>query len=138
MLADAKEKLAQARGLVDSDEYATADDRRILTLLEGETETAIAQAAPDLLRRRVESLSDLIGNIFRRDPGVWVSWFKEAKQDTAQMRDAAQAERLIAKGERSIATGDVPGLKDAVRGLWKLLPDEARPSSISDVTNAVF
>jgi molecular chaperone DnaK len=129
----AEKKLAFARDLVETDKYANAEDRRIFGILERETRDAIEHRVPDLLRRRTEALSELVGDIVRRDPGIWVHWFEEAKETRDRMEDAGQAERLFARGDRAINTGDVPGLKESVRGLWRLLPADARPEAISDV-----
>jgi molecular chaperone DnaK len=133
MVEQAEKKLSFASDLVKTDKYANAEDRRIYELLERETREAIEHHVPDLLRRRLEGLSGLVGDIIRRDPGFWVHWFSMAKEERDKMDDAAQAERLLAKGDRAINTGDVPGLKDAVQGLWRLLPPDARPEAISDV-----
>jgi molecular chaperone DnaK len=133
LVADAEKKLSSARELVTADKYATAEDRRIFEVIERETREAIEHRVPDLLRRRFESLSSLVGDVVVRDPGIWVHWFNEAKEERDKMQDTAQAEKFFAKGDRAINSGDVPGLKEAVRGLWRLLPPEARPQAISDV-----
>ncbi len=133
LVEQAEKKLAYARELVNTDKYANAEDRRIFALVERETREAIEHHVQDLLRRRFETLSTLIGDIVRRDPGIWVHWFTEAKEERDKMQDAAQAERLFARGDRAINSGDVAGLKDAVQSLWRLLPAGARPEAISDV-----
>ena len=129
----AEKKLAVASELVKTDKYANAEDRRIFELVERETREAIEHRVPDLLRRRFDALTALVGDIIRRDPGIWVHWFGEAKAEKDKMEDPAQAERFLAKGDRAISSGDVAGLKDAVRALWRLLPPDARPEAISDV-----
>jgi len=43
------------------------------------------------------------------------------------MTDQRQADDLFAQGERAINSGDIEGLKSAVRQLFILLPPERRP-----------
>jgi molecular chaperone DnaK len=133
LVAQVEKKLAYARKLVRDDEYANEQDGITLDILEREIREAIAHHVPDLLRRRFEALRDLVGEIVRRDPAVWVEWFRDAKDERGDMSNAGQAETLIAKGDRAISANDPAGLKDAVRGLWRLLPEEKRPQAISDV-----
>jgi molecular chaperone DnaK len=133
LVAQAEKTLASADKLVKTDKYATGEDRRLFELLERETREAIEHRLPDLLRRRVDALRSLFADVARRDPGIWVYWLTEAKGQRDQMQDAAQADMLFGRADRAINNNDVNGLRESVRGLWQLLPQEKRPDSISDV-----
>ncbi len=133
LVAQAEKALAAADKLVKTDEHATAEDRGRFELLERETREAIEDRLPDLLRRRVDALRFLYADVVRRDPGIWVYWLKEAKDQREQMQDVAQAEMLFGRADRAINNNDVNALREAVRGLWQLLPQEKRPDSIADV-----
>jgi molecular chaperone DnaK len=133
LVAQAEKALAAADKLVKTDKYATGEDRRLFELLERETREAIEHRLPDLLRRRVDALRSLFADVARRDPGIWVYWLTEAKGQRDQMQDAAQADMLFGRADRAINNNDVNGLRESVRGLWQLLPQEKRPDSISDV-----
>jgi molecular chaperone DnaK len=133
LVEEAEKVLERTSKLVNTDEQSNAEDKRIFEVLERETREAIEHHVPDLLRRRLDALRALNGDIVRRDPAVWMYWLNEAKGQRDQMQDAAQAELLFARADRSINNNDVNGLRESVRGLWGLLPAEKRPNSISDV-----
>lgn len=134
LVAEAEKVLEDTRKIVEESKHATSEDKREFTMLERETREAIEHRVPDLLRRRTDGLRSLLGDVLLRDPGPWVAFFEELKGKKSEMRDAGMADRLIAQGDRAINNGDVPGLKVAVRELMKLLPESARPKSMSDVT----
>jgi molecular chaperone DnaK len=134
LVAEAEQVLEDARKIVEGSKHATSEDKREFAMLERETREAIEHRVPDLLRRRTDGLRSLLGDVLLRDPGPWVAFFEELKGKKSEMRDAGMADRLIAQGDRAINNGDVVGLKVAVRELLKLLPESARPKSMSDVT----
>lgn len=134
LVAEAEKVLEDTRKIVEGSKHATSEDKREFAMLERETREAIEHRVPDLLRRRTDGLRSLLGDVVLRDPGPWVAFFEDLKGKKSEMRDAGMADRLIAQGDRAINNGDVPGLKMAVRELLKLLPESARPKSMSDVT----
>ena len=134
LVAAAEKVLEDARKFVEGSKHSTSEDKREFAMLERETREAIEHRVPDLLRRRTDGLRSLIADVLLRDPGPWVGLFEELKGKKSDMRDAGMADRLFAQGDRAINGGDVQGLKVAVRELMKLLPESARPKSISDVT----
>lgn len=133
LLAEAEKALAEAHKAVESSAHATGDDRSDLMMLERETREAINHRAPEALRRHVEGLESLKIAMALRDPGPWVGMFYELRERRDKIRDGAQAAQIIADGERAISRNDLDGLKTAVRGLIRLMPDPERPKSMSDV-----
>jgi molecular chaperone DnaK len=107
---------------------------RDFEVLERETREAIQHRIPDLLRRRVASVSDLGYDVKRLDPGWWVGLFEDLKAEKDKMTDSTLAARYMAQGDRAMQNNDFNGLKEAVRGLAGLLPKDAKPKSLSDVT----
>ena len=78
----------------------------------------------DILQQKVRNLSQLGMEVLMKKPEFWVAHFERlAGEYKDNMRDQAEAERLIAQGYRAINNQDVEGLRTAVRQLYGLLPD---------------
>jgi molecular chaperone DnaK len=120
LVAEAEEVLENTRKVVDGSKHATSEDKRDLATLERETREAIEHRIPDLLRRRKEGLESLRADVGLRDPGPWVCVLEDLKAHRADMTDPAQADRLIAQGDRAVENNDFNGLKVAVCGLLPL------------------
>jgi molecular chaperone DnaK len=134
LVTEAEKALEETRKAVEGSPHATPDDKQEYSVLEREAREAIEHRVPDLLRRRVNGLHALKIDVDLRDPRIWVWAFEDIKGKKGEMNDAAMAERLFDMGERAKLNDDVAGLRVAVRELLRLLPTEARPQSLSDVT----
>jgi len=94
--------------------------------MEREIEDAITQKKTDVLRRKFGQLCELGDQLRFRDPEWWIGqfeWIREHGQD--QMSDSGLATALFAQGYRSLNENNLDGLKQVVRQLWTLLPEEA-------------
>lgn len=107
---------------------------RDFEILERETREAIEHRVPDLLRRRIANVEGLGYDVKMLDPGWWVGLLEDTKGKRDQMSDSALATKFMDQGDRAMTNGDFDGLKAAVRGLVGLLPRDAKPKSLSDVT----
>jgi molecular chaperone DnaK len=121
LVAEAAKNKADAAELVAS-KHAGDDDKTLFARLTREHEHALAVEDPDLLRRASMEFDDLCYTVLHKNPGYWVSVFEHQQTLKAKMTDQELARELFAQGRRSIDTGDVDGLKSAVRQLWKLVP----------------
>jgi molecular chaperone DnaK len=117
------EKAEKERGDTERvvDEHGKEEDKRVLLMLQDEQKKAIATRDADLLRRNIQDFIGLYIVVLDRLP-VWhtrkFEWLCEQKN----MKDAAQADQLIAQGNRAIKNNDIDGLKAANRQLSSLLP----------------
>lgn len=134
LVAETQNNLTETRKMVHSSNHATETDKQNFDALEREIHDAIVHCVPDLLRRRKEALDALVADVALKDPGPWVYYFEELKSHRNEMRDPAQADRLIAQGDRAVASNDFNGLKVAVIGLLQLSSERLR-TEFNDLKN---
>jgi len=129
LVSEAESQIELARKIVD--EHGDSDDRRSFNSLESGIRKAIASRDADLLHRKVDELGNLRARILQQQPGFWVGYFRYlAEEKRSDMRDRAQAERLIAQGNRAIDANDINELRTVVIQLVALLP--VTPSGVRD------
>lgn len=124
---DFYEKLQSLRGVVESVQDETERTRitDVLNSIEAEGEKAIADKDKQLLVRLNEQLHSLIMMILLEDPAIWIRWLNNIKARKNELTNQTVAEHLITKADEAVANGDVDGLKQNVRELFDLLPDDA-------------
>jgi len=126
LVSEAESQLEWARQIIG--EHGESDDRRSFNSLESEIKKAIAAHDADLLHSKMDELRSRVMKILQQQPGFWVGYFRYlAEEKRSDMRDHAQAERLIAQGHRAIDASDINGLVDVVRQLAALLPEPPMP-----------
>jgi len=128
LTAQAEEKIAWARDVIVKDEMGEFKDRTELDRLEREIRQAIDAGDYDLLKVKLEELTDLVGGVIVKHPGFWVGWFQHLEEKKALMNDRALAEDLFARGYRAIQNQDIDTLKVVCRQLNNLLPETDRPA----------
>ena len=57
-------------------------------------------------------------------PGWWVYQFQRTEEQQDKMMDPPRAARLLDQGRDCISKNNNTGLRNVVRQLWELLPDE--------------
>jgi len=120
------EKLQSLKGVLDAvkDESERMRIADVLASIEAEGEKAITDKDKELLVRLNEQLQGLIMAILLEDPAVWVGWLNNIKVRKDELTNQAVAEHHIAKADEAAASGDVEGLKQHVRELFDLLPED--------------
>ncbi|OGL27051.1 hypothetical protein A3C39_00690 [Candidatus Saccharibacteria bacterium RIFCSPHIGHO2_02_FULL_46_12] len=123
---DFHEKLQYLRGVLDAvdDQIERTRIADVLSSIEAEGERAIADKDKELLVRLNEQLQGLIMAILMEDPALWVGWLNNIKARKDELTNKTVAEHLIAKADEAVANGDVQSLKQHVRELIELLPDD--------------
>lgn len=124
---DFHEKLQSLKGVLEGleDESERKRITDVLGSIEAEGEKAIADKDKELLVRLNEQLQGLIMAILLEDPAIWVGWLNNIKERKNELTNQAVAEHHIAKADEAVASGNVEGLKQHVRELFDLLPDNA-------------
>ena len=88
--------------------------------------TAIIDAAKvDDLRVKIQQAQSLYWSLLFVQPAFWVYQFQLAEKEIASARDQARATRLCDQGRAFVSQNNADGLKNVVRELWKLMPDDA-------------
>jgi len=124
LMKEAEKNKADAEKMVKDSKHADVDDKTRLSHLLKEYDHAIQIENPDLLRRVSSEFDDLYYTLAHKDPGYWVAVFENLRSSRNNMTDQGLANDLFAQGHRSIDSGDVDGLRSAVRQLGRLLPRE--------------
>lgn len=123
--------LSEARQLIGwTDEVVNTlgndDDARAFHRLRRDLELAMESKPfdPDMLRRKIDELYSFRFGVLSRDPGWWIGYLDYLAGQKNSMTDIAQADLLIAQGQRSINGDDLEGLKSACKQLLNLLPPD--------------
>ena len=122
---DAEKKIQAARDVMK--DFGSEESRRRIEGLEREARSAVQNHEADLLRRKLDEIDRLALAVLLEEPGFWVALLDDLKNRRGQMRDQAAASQLISQADRAIQTNNLPELKQAVRQLIGLLPEDKRP-----------
>jgi hypothetical protein len=111
-----------------------------LIALARETGEPQPQAAAEAMAREVEKvfeggrIDDLRAKMKELDafrilfaqPSFWVYQFQELEKIHETLVDKARAVRLCDQGRAFVSQNNIDGLRNVVRELWKMMPEEAR------------
>jgi len=123
LLAEAEVQIASGHEMVK--QYGDSQDIADFSRLTEDTRKAIASKSTDSVQQKTRNLSQLVMQVLMKHPGWWLAQLEHLETEYKDnMRDQAEAERLLAQGRRAITNEDFENLKIAVRQLWGLLPDE--------------
>ena len=87
---------------------------------------AIIEAAKiDDLRVKIQQAQSLYWSLLFVQPAFWVYQFQLAEKEIASATDQARAARLCDQGRAFVSQNNAEGLKNVVRELWKLMPEDA-------------
>ncbi len=122
LVSEVETTIQEGRQLVQ--DYGDSQDNDDFSRLEEDARKAVASNNQDSLQQKVRNLSQLVMQVLMKQPGFWVAHFERLTGEYKDnMRDQAEAERLIAEGYRAINNEDVEGLRATVRKLYGLLPE---------------
>jgi molecular chaperone DnaK len=120
----AREALGDTQKVVHA--YGDLDDRNCLADLTAGLDQAVQVKDPQLIRRQTEELDSLYFRVLDRQIGFHIGRLDRLEERVDEMRDPAQARRLVAQGRQAIKSGDTDALKATLRQLLSLLPEDAR------------
>ena len=107
-----------------TDEHGNADHRDKVTDWSEEVDSIIDRKQENRLGRKLEEGHAIQGQVLFSLPAFWVANFQQMESDRGNFTDAAAAERLFERGREYLQNNNVDGLKDVIRKLWSLLPQE--------------
>jgi molecular chaperone DnaK len=109
------------------DQYGQADDKRLLPTLQVEFQKALDLLNADMLRRNKDDFDGLWWAVQDRRIEFHIARFEYRSTRYPEMTDQAQADLVIAQGQRAIKNGDIDALRAANRQLLALLPPGPEP-----------
>ena len=111
--------------------FGSDAERGLLAEVLAAVEKARQARDPAELERQMRLLRRLTNAAFFRNPRVWEQELESAAADLSRCSDLIKAQRLVADGRQALARGDQAALREAVQGLWNLMPvdEQARRRS---------
>lgn len=135
LVAEAEAIGSEAHDLILA--HGNAGDRENLPLYQRRITEAIESRDPDLLRQRTGELQEHVMRVLDRGPVLQTMIFTSLVERRAGMRSPAQAERLIAEGQRAIDRGEPERLRTVNMQLSGLLDREPLGDPIGKVFSGV-
>jgi molecular chaperone DnaK len=121
-----------------AEEYGRGEQKKRAEALKEDVADTIAEKKTDALRRQIQLIYRLRGEILATVPGFWTGQFRRLKSELPVMSDRDRAEQLFERGQAFIENDNLAGLRAVVIDLWKLCPADVVQASeargIGDVT----
>jgi hypothetical protein len=94
------------------------------TMLRRELERAAAKGDDKAAQRACGEIEDLRWRVLGKQDWFWRGIFDSLRHADTPFIDMAEAQKLFAKGQSAISSGDGEVLRQVVRDLWKLQPKD--------------
>lgn len=115
-------------------QFGTSLEKQQLAMLKRELERAASKGDSKSIQRATEEIQALRLRVLFKHDWFWREIFDSLSEPDTPYINQAEARLLIAKGQAAISSGNGEGLRDVVRGLWKLQPkgvsEEARERAV--------
>jgi len=125
LVEEAEAIVSEARDLIGAN--GSRNDRESLPGYERAIDEAVESRDADLLRQRIGELQQHVARVLDRGPVLQIILFNHLESQRADMRNPAQAARLIAEGRDAIDSGQSERLRTINPQLHDQLPREQRP-----------
>jgi molecular chaperone DnaK len=122
LVEEAESIMAEARDFVNA--HGSPTDRDNLPMYERRIADAVDSHDADLLRQRIGELQEHVVRMLDRGPTLQTMVFGELVHLRSQMRSPAQADRLIAEGNKAIDRGELERLRTINMQLQGLLDEQ--------------
>jgi molecular chaperone DnaK len=99
--------------------------KKQVEIMTRELAAIIDAAKVDDLRVKIQQAQSLYWSLLFAQPAFWVYQFQLAEKEIASATDQARAARLCDQGRAFVSQNNPEGLKNVVRELWKLMPEDA-------------
>lgn len=103
-------------------QFGSTLEKQQLAMLRRELERAASKGDSKAIQRASAEIEALRWRVLFKHDWFWREIFDSLCQPNTPFVNPAEARVLIAKGKLAVSGGDGEGLKEAVRGLWKLQP----------------
>jgi len=115
-------------------QFGTSLEKQQLSMLKRELERAASKGDGKSIKRATEEIQALRWRVLFKHDWFWREIFESLSEPNTPYINQAEARLLITKGQAAISSGNGEGLRDVVRGLWKLQPkgvsEEARERAV--------
>ncbi len=103
-------------------QFGTSLEKQQLAMLKRELERAATKGDSKSIKRATEEIQALRWRVLFKHDWFWREIFESLSEPNTPYINQAEARLLITKGQAAISSGNGEGLRDVVRGLWKLQP----------------
>jgi molecular chaperone DnaK len=103
-------------------QFGTSLEKQQLAMLKRELERAATKGDSKSIQRATEEIQALRSRVLFKHDWFWREIFDSLSEPNTPYINQAEARLLITKGQAAISSGNGEGLRDVVRGLWKLQP----------------
>jgi molecular chaperone DnaK len=104
--------------------YGTSLEKQQLAMLRRELERAAAKSDDKAVQRACSEIEGLRWRVLGKQDWFWREIFDSLRQADTPFIDVAEAQKLFAKGQSAVSSGDGDVLREVVRELWKLQPKD--------------
>jgi molecular chaperone DnaK len=104
--------------------YGTSLEKQQLSMLRRELERAAAKGDDKAVQRACSEVEGLRWRVLGKQNWFWREIFDSLRQPGTPFIDMAEAQKLFAKGQSAISSGDGEVLREVVRDLWKNQPKD--------------
>jgi molecular chaperone DnaK len=122
LVAEMEKGLDDLDRLVDA--HGTSAQQEQARILRDDVEKLIEQKRHERLRRKLDEIKSLNAEILLNQDGFWLDYFYYLANSRSSLNDADSADRLINQGRLCIDKGNIQGLRNVVRQLHGLLPQQ--------------
>jgi molecular chaperone DnaK len=111
-------------------DHGSALEQQELSALTRELGRSTAKGDDRAAQRLCEEIDGLCFRVLSKHDWFWRDILESLSDSADKCVDPAEARHLMAQGRSAVTKGDGPGLREAVRALWKLQqPDSAETAS---------
>ena len=103
-------------------QFGASLEKKQLAMLKRELERAATKGDSKSIQRATEEIQALRWRVLFKHDWFWREIFDSLSEPNTPYINQAEARLLITKGQAAISSGNGEGLRDVVRGLWKLQP----------------
>ena len=93
-------------------------------MLRRELERAAAKSDDKAVQRACSEIEGLRWRVLGKQDWFWREIFDSLRQADTPFIDMAEAQKLFAKGQSAVSSGDGDILREVVRELWKIQPKD--------------
>jgi molecular chaperone DnaK len=104
--------------------YGTTLEKQQLAMLRRELERAAAKGDDKAVQRACSEIEGLRWRVLGKQDWFWREIFDSLRQADTPFIDMAEAQKLFAKGQSAVSSGDGDILREVVRELWKIQPKD--------------
>ncbi len=104
--------------------FGSSLEKQQLAMLRRELERSASKSDDKAAQRVCSEIEGLRWRVLGKQDWFWREIFDSLRQAATPFVDVAEAQKLFAKGQSAVSSGDGETLREVVRALWKLQPKD--------------